>query len=266
VASKLLTGFHAIEERIRRLAEQQTAPQPAALNGVKLWYAKTGPRVKRILGYAREAGIPSQEISPAELDRLASALSAAAQDHRGVILELSGAAAGGPDMADLEQFIAALRPDESAVVVALDSITDPRNVGAIIRSCDQFGVSLVVTPKRRGLSGAADNEIVSRTSAGAAAWVPVCETANLTQSALRLKEAGFWVYGADAKGTAIHKIAFAPRCVLALGSEGNGISRLLAKHCDALAAIPAKGGIDSLNVSVAAGILLYEIARQRSFV
>jgi 23S rRNA (guanosine2251-2'-O)-methyltransferase len=145
--------------------------------------------------------------------------------------------------------------------LALDSITDPYNVGAILRSADQFGVSLVLLPRHRGLRNAASNETVSRASAGANAWVPVCETANLTQPVALLKDAGFWVYGADAHGTALPQVTFARRSVLVLGSEGSGSSRLLSEQCDSMVSIPTRGNIDSLNVSVAAGILLYEISQ-----
>jgi 23S rRNA (guanosine2251-2'-O)-methyltransferase len=255
VNSKILTGFHAIEERLRRMTGKTN-------DGAKLLYATPGPRVKKIIAFAQGDGFSCTQTSLNELDSLVRNLPEGARDHRGLVLVL-------PDLqtqdtavyADVGHFIDSLAHDAPAVVVALDSITDPYNVGAILRSCDQFGVSLVLFPRRRSLRNAASNETVSRASAGASIWVPVCETANLTQSVELLKDAGFWVYGADALGVALPQVSFAPRSVLVLGSEGSGISRLLSEQCDSKVAIPTYGKIDSLNVSVAAGILLYEISQ-----
>jgi 23S rRNA (guanosine2251-2'-O)-methyltransferase len=119
----------------------------------------------------------------------------------------------------------------------------------------------VVSQNRRSAKHA---EVVAQTSAGASAWVHSVETANLVRAAEDLKEAGFWIYGADMEGEPVYNIDLQGRVALILGSEGGGISRLLGERCDGLAAIPSKGKIDSLNVSVAAGVLLYEVMRQRS--
>jgi 23S rRNA (guanosine2251-2'-O)-methyltransferase len=256
VNSKILTGFHAIEERLRRMTET------TQVSGAKLLYANPGPRVKKIIAFARGAGFPCTETSLSELDSTVSSLPELARDHRGLVLVLPDSQI--PDVAtyaDVGHFITSLDPETPSIVVALDSVTDPYNVGAILRSCDQFGVSLVLLPRHRSLHNAALNETVSRASAGASSWVPVCETSNLTQSVQLLKDAGFWVYGADAQGIALPQVAFAPRSVLVLGSEGSGISRLLSEQCDSTVSIPTRGNIDSLNVSVAAGILLYEISQ-----
>jgi 23S rRNA (guanosine2251-2'-O)-methyltransferase len=149
------------------------------------------------------------------------------------------------------------------VVVFLDSITDPHNVGAILRSCDQFGASLVVMPSRHSASDFSDNEIIARSSAGASAYVPVAIVPNLVRAAQSLKEAGFWLYGADAGGESVQKVSFADKSVIVMGSEGSGIAKLLEEQCDTIVSIPTCGKIDSLNVSVAAGILLYESYRQK---
>lgn len=147
-------------------------------------------------------------------------------------------------------------------VLILDSITDPHNVGAILRSCDQFGVSLVIMPQRRGVSNVDGNDIIARTSAGASNWVPVTVVPNLVRAAHQLKAAGFWLYAADAGGETVQRISFAPKSAIIMGSEGSGISRLLKNQCDSVVSIPTCGKIDSLNVSVAAGVLLYEVYRQ----
>jgi 23S rRNA (guanosine2251-2'-O)-methyltransferase len=142
----------------------------------------------------------------------------------------------------------------------LDEITDPHNYGAILRSCDQFGADLVITRNRRIAKYA---EVVSKTSAGAVSWVPVAETANLVRAVEDLKEGGFWIYGADMAGDVVWEKDLRGRTAIILGGEGTGVTRLLREQCDAMVAIPSCGRIDSLNVSVAAGVLLYEITRQR---
>ena len=148
---------------------------------------------------------------------------------------------------------------ENSIVVILDSITDPHNVGAIIRSCDQFGVDLVVLPERRGAS---ESEIIGRSSAGASAWVQTSVVSNLVRTVEKLKEAGFWIYGADAGGETAGQTSLQGKIALVMGSEGSGISRLLEEKCDKIISIPTCGKLDSLNVSVACGVLLYEIKRQ----
>ena len=237
-----LTGFHAIEERIR----SGSACGP-------LLTAKPGPRAQELVTLAAEKKIRLERTGSFELDRLAP-------DNRGIALLVEDIKANTAET-NLETFIAGLGERKDALVIILDEITDPHNYGAILRSCDQFGVDLVISAKRRSAKNA---DIISKTSAGAASWVPQAETANLVRAADDLKDAGFWVYGADAEGDTVYTKDLRGRTVLVLGSEGSGISRLLRERCDAMVAIPTIGKIDSLNVSVAAGVLLYEIRRQRA--
>jgi 23S rRNA (guanosine2251-2'-O)-methyltransferase len=236
-----LTGFHAIEERIKTGA---SGP---------LLLAKAGPRARELVSLAVNHKIRVERVGTFDLDRLAPG-------HRGIALQVEDAWGGGADVS-LEDFIASLGERRDALVLILDEITDPHNYGAILRSCDQFGVDLVISRNRRSAKHA---EVISNTSAGAAAWVPQAETANLVRAAEDLKEAGFWIYGADMEGEPAWKIDLRGRTALVLGSEGTGISRLLRERCDRMAGIPSGGRIDSLNVSVAAGVLLYEVKRQRS--
>jgi len=121
-------------------------------------------------------------------------------------------------------------------------------------------VDLVITRHRRIAKHA---EIISKTSAGTSAWVPQTETANLPRAVESLKTAGFWIYGADMEGESVYRRDLRGRTAIILGGEGTGISRLLRESCDALIAIPSLGRIDSLNVSVAAGVFFYEVTRQR---
>ena len=238
-----LTGFHAIEERIKS-GGSTCGP---------LLLAKAGPRAREIVTLAANSKIRVDRVGAFELDRLAP-------DNRGIALQVEDGYNEGVDVS-LEEFIAGLGERRDALVLILDEITDPHNYGAILRSCDQFGVDLVVSRNRRSAKHA---EVISKTSAGAVSWAPQAETANLVRAADDLKEAGFWIYGADMEGEPAWEKDLRGRTALVLGSEGTGISRLLRERCDGMVGIPSRGRIESLNVSVAAGVLLYEVTRQRS--
>jgi 23S rRNA (guanosine2251-2'-O)-methyltransferase len=236
-----LTGFHAIEERIK--SGQSCGP---------LLVAKAGPRAKEIVTLAVNNKIRLERTGTFELDGIAP-------DNRGIALQVEDES-GKADIS-LENFIAGLDDRKDALVIILDEITDPHNYGAILRCCDQFAVDLVVSRNRRNAKQA---PIVSQTSAGAVSWVAQAETPNLARAMEDLKEAGFWIYGADMDGDPVYKLDLSGRIALVLGSEGGGISRLLREKCDGMVGIPSYGRIDSLNVSVAAGVLLYEVRRQRA--
>lgn len=238
-----LTGFHAIEEALK--SGKAAGP---------LLIAKAGPRAQESMSLAREHKVPINRVGTHELDRLAP-------EHRGIVLQVEDSRED-PEIT-LEAFIAHLGEQQHGMVMILDEITDPHNYGAILRSCDQFGVDLVITRHRR-IAKHADS--VAKTSAGAVSWVPVVEVPNLPRAVQDLQAAHFWVYGADMSGELIYKQDLRGRLALILGGEGMGISRLLRERCDALVGIPGKGRLDSLNVSVAAGILCYEVLRQRSSV
>ncbi|MCL2264984.1 MAG: 23S rRNA (guanosine(2251)-2'-O)-methyltransferase RlmB [Treponema sp.] len=239
-----LTGFHAIEERIK-------SGRPCG----PLLVAKAGPRAKEIVTLAVNNKIRLERTGTFDLDGIAP-------DNRGIALQIEDEC-GGADIS-LENFLSALqnedKPRSNALVLILDDITDPHNYGAILRCCDQFGVDLVISRNRRNAKHAG---IISQTSAGAVSWVAQAETPNLARAMDDLKEAGFWIYGADMKGESVHTKDLSGKVALVMGSEGGGISRLLRERCDGFVSIPSSGRIDSLNVSVAAGILLYEVRRQR---
>ena len=232
---------------------------------MRIVYSKPGPRVKKILSAAKEAGIPCSQSDDSALNSMVKGLPETSRDHRGIVLCVSGESSKSANLVDFEEWLNASKAkpeDERQVVVVLDSVTDPHNVGAIIRSCDQFGASLVILPERRGVKDVESNEVIARSSAGSSAWVPVAVVNNLVRSVQLLKDNGFWAYGADAGGENVTQMKFARRTVIVMGSEGNGIARLLEEQCDTIISIPTCGKIDSLNVSVAAGILLYENYRQ----
>jgi 23S rRNA (guanosine2251-2'-O)-methyltransferase len=245
-----LTGFHSIEERIK--SGRARGP---------LLVAKSGPRAKEVEKLAIQNKIRIERTGAFELDGLAPG-------NRGIALQVEDEARGVASYEDvsLEDFIRGLEEREAdddikdALVLILDEITDPHNYGAILRCCDQFGVDLVISRNRRSAKNAA---VISQTSAGAVSWVAQAETPNLVRAAEDLKEAGFWIYGADMEGDPAYAKDLSGRVALVLGSEGSGISRLLRERCDGMVGIPSVGRIDSLNVSVAAGVLLYEVRRQR---
>lgn len=262
-----ITGFHSIEEKVR----SQKKDTPSAY---KIYFSKPGPRVKKILAAAKEAGITCEQTNDAQLDSFVSGLDETLRDHRGIVMEISGdAKKPAANLVDFDSWVKTHSGDAGAdgdasadaasrtTVVILDSITDPHNVGAILRSCDQFGASLVVIPEHNSASDIAGNEVIGRTSVGASAWVPVAIVNNLVRATELLKEAGFWVYGADAGGQNCRTVDFPAKSVLIMGSEGTGIASLLEKQCDTIVSIPTCGKIDSLNVSVAAGVLLYELSK-----
>ena len=149
----------------------------------------------------------------------------------------------------------------SPLILVADSITDPHNLGAIIRSAEAFGANGLVIPQRRAVGITSS---VVKVAAGALEHFPVSRVVNLNRALEELKEAGFWIYGADGSGSqAIHQVNLTGAIVLVIGSEGEGLSLLTKQHCDGLLSIPLKGHTPSLNASVAAGITLYEVQRQR---
>jgi len=235
-----LSGFHAIEELIK-----------SGIPCGPLLVAKPGPRARELVDFALAHRIRVDRVGTADLDRLAP-------DHRGIVLETTGDTASS-GIITLEDFFVTLGDRQNALVLILDEITDPHNYGAILRSCDQFAVDLVVSRRRRNAKNA---PVIAQTSAGASAWVKCAEEGNLARAVEQLKENNFWVYGADMNGCKVYDLELSGRIAIIMGGEA-GLSRLLHERCDGIAAIPTQGRIESLNVSVAAGILLYEVNRQR---
>lgn len=255
----ILTGFHAVEERVRNASVNKDT-----VSSMQIFYSKLGPRIKKILEQAKKAGIAYSQTDDKTLDDMTKNLGNAERDHRGIVIRITGAEAKPDNIVDFDNWLndAGSKAEGRCTVVVLDSVTDPHNVGAILRSADQFGASLVIMPERHSSNKINDNDVIQRSSAGAASWVTCSVVTNLVRCVEKLKSNGFWVYGADAGGTSVQEGKFADRTVLVMGSEGTGISRLLKEQCDSIVSIPTCGKIDSLNVSVATGVLLYEIYRQ----
>ena len=150
--------------------------------------------------------------------------------------------------------------DKSNFVVMLDSIEDPHNFGAIIRTCECAGVDYIIIPKNRSVSV---NSTVYKTSSGALSNMKIVEVSNLHNTIKKLKDIGFWVYGSDAKGKDYRSIDFGGKTCLIIGSEGHGLKQIVSNSCDEIISLPMKGKINSLNASVAAGIFIYEIMKYK---
>ncbi len=178
--------------------------------------------------------------------------------HQGVI-----AYAAAYEYAEVEDILQAAKSrGETPFLFLLDNIEDPHNLGAIIRTANQAGAHGVIIPKNRAVGLTAT---VARTSAGALNYTPVAKVTNLAKTIEELKKEGMWFVCADMDGTTMYDLDLRGSIGLVIGSEGEGVGRLVKEKCDMVAAIPMKGDIDSLNASVAAGVLAYEIVRQRMF-
>jgi 23S rRNA (guanosine2251-2'-O)-methyltransferase len=215
---------------------------------------ETDERVREALAAAGDAGLPLLETTKTDLDRLTGGAV-----HQGLALQVPAYQYRHPD----DLLAAALDSASPALIVALDGVTDPRNLGAVVRSVAAFGGHGVVIPERRaaGLTAAA-----WKVSAGAASRVPVARATNLTRTLTAFRDAGLVVVGLDAEGEMELpdlEVARDP-IVLVAGSEGRGLSRLVRQTCDVVVSIPMAGGTESLNAGVAAGVALYEVARQRA--
>ena len=211
-------------------------------------------RVRESLALATKRGIPLLEIPRPELDRLTGPDTV----HQGIALSVPPYAYSHP----LELAEKAEASDKAAVFVALDGITDPRNLGAIVRSTAAFGGHGVIVPQRRSVGV---NAAAWKTSAGAIARTPVAMAANLTQTLKSFKDRGYFVVGLDGGADAdlpTTELVGSP-LVIVVGSEGKGLSRLITETCDVIVSIPISGKTESLNAGIAASVVLYEISRQK---
>jgi 23S rRNA (guanosine2251-2'-O)-methyltransferase len=207
-------------------------------------------RMQRVIEECRKQGVAVRMVGRAELDHMAGN-----NAHQGVV-----AVTSAKQYNELEDVIAAKRGEFSLLVV-LDGIEDPHNLGAILRTADAAGADGAVIPERRAASITA---IVAKASAGASEHLPVAKVTNIARTLEELKANNIWVVGLDERGTATYDTQdYKMECAIVLGAEGKGLHDLVARKCDFLVSIPMLGKVPSLNVSVAAGIMLYEIVRQR---
>jgi 23S rRNA (guanosine2251-2'-O)-methyltransferase len=238
-----MTGFHAVEEAL-------AAGRP--LDRIVIARGRHGERVEAIVQQAKSRGVPVRFEDRQQLDRLAGT-----RDHQGV-----AALAAAKKSVELEDLIAEnAASNGQGLLVLLDGVEDPHNLGAIVRSSLAAGAQGVVIPERRA-AGLTDT--VERASAGALAHLPIARVKNLVRAMEQMKEAGYWLVGLDERAEKTYTdVDLKGSIGLVLGSEGEGLHELTRKRCDFLVSIPTMGPVRSLNVSVAAGIMLFETIRQR---
>ena len=242
VQSLIVEGRNAVIEAFR---SGKTVDKLYVLDG-----CQDGP-VRTIIREAKKYDTIINYVAKERLDQLSET-----KKHQGVIAQV--AAYEYSDVEDM--FALAEQKGEDPFIIILDGIEDPHNLGAIIRTANLAGAHGVIIPKRRAVGLTAT---VAKTSAGALHYTPVAKVTNIAKTMEELKERGMWFVCADMGGETMYKLNLKGSIGLVIGNEGEGVSRLVKEKCDFIASIPMKGDIDSLNASVAAGVLAYEIVRQR---
>ena len=242
-ADGVIEGRNAVIEALRA---------GTAIDKIYLARGETDSALGHIAGTARDKGVVVVECDRRKLDGMSRT-----HAHQGVI-----AVAAVREYAQVDDILAAAREKgEPPLIVVCDELSDPHNLGAVIRTAECAGAHGVVIPKRRSAGLTA---VVAKTSAGAVAHVPVARVPNLTALLKELKDEGIWVFGAEASGsTPLYEADLKGPAAVVIGSEGSGMSRLVAEQCDFKVSIPMRGKLNSLNASAAAAILLYEAVRQR---
>ncbi len=240
----LITGIHAVESALKNDPD----------NIAQVWFAenKKNQRIKELIYHAQKRGLISHTADFKMLDKLAKT-----HQHQGVVAEYNAPASYTED-----DLLALLEENQSTpLLLVLDGVTDPHNLGACLRTAEGAGVMAVIAPKDNavGLTPA-----VRKVASGAAETVPFVPVTNLVRTIEKLKKLGIWFIGTSDKATGnLYSQDFKAPTAIVMGAEGKGLRRLTEEHCDELISIPMAGKISSLNVSVATGVCLYEVVRQR---
>jgi 23S rRNA (guanosine2251-2'-O)-methyltransferase len=240
-STRVLHGFHAVIMRLRR--------HPQSVQAVYLSASRHDARVRQMLALGRAAGRPVHAVDEAHLAELSGA-----HRHQGVVAVVDAAL---PHVTLEDILETAVEP---LLLLILDGVTDPHNLGACLRSADVFGAHAVIVPKDRS---AGVNATVAKAASGAADTVPVVSVTNLARTLRELKTHGVWILGAEAGGESLFEADLSGPLAWVLGAEGAGLRRLTREHCDRLVGIPQQGMVESLNVSVAAGVCLFATRRAR---
>jgi 23S rRNA (guanosine2251-2'-O)-methyltransferase len=238
----VIYGIHAVSEALKSGAR--------SFDYVGVSRERHDQRVQRIIDDCRASGVQVRFLRREDLDRAANT-----NMHQGVI-----AVTSSKQYADVDTLLEKKRSEHSFLVV-LDGVEDPHNLGALIRSAEGAGADGVILPDRRaaGLTGTA-----VKASAGASEYLPIAKVTNISRTLDELKERNVWTVGLDERGTQSYdELDYNMDCALVLGAEGKGLHDLVRRRCDFLVSIPMMGHVASLNVSVAGGIVMYEVARQR---
>jgi 23S rRNA (guanosine2251-2'-O)-methyltransferase len=233
----ILSGIHPVAEALR-------SNHP--LDRVLVAQGAGGPRLQEIIDMARRASVTVRFEPRAALDRMAGTSA-----HQGVV-----ALGAAKKYTDLDTVA------DTPMLVVLDGVEDPHNLGAIIRTAHAAGAGGVIIPERRA---AGITDVVAKAAAGALEYLPLSRVTNINRTLEELKQRGYWIYGLDERGTQDYdRVEYSSPTVLVLGGEGKGLHEQVRNHCDVLVRIPMAGKISSLNVSVAAGVVLFEWRRRRS--
>lgn len=241
-ASDWIVGRNAVNEALR---------SGRTLDTVLVAKGERVGSIGALVAKSRQCGIPVKEVDPRKLEAMCG------PHHQGI-----AAIAACKEYATLEEvFQLAEERGESPFLIICDELEDPHNLGAILRTAEAAGAHGVIVPKRRS---AGLTSTVYKTSAGAVEYVPVVRVANIAETLRELKKRNVWIYGMDMAGRPYHEVDMRGAAALVVGSEGRGIGRLVREQCDVMVSLPMKGQIQSLNASVACGILMYEVARQRA--
>jgi 23S rRNA (guanosine2251-2'-O)-methyltransferase len=233
----ILVGIHAVLEALRA---------GRSFDRVLISKGAGGERMQEVVDLCRSASVPTGFEPRASLDRLAGSTA-----HQGVVA--MGAAHRYSSLDDI--------PSGAKLLVLLDGVEDPHNLGAVIRTAHAAGAAAVLIPERRAVGV---TEVAAKAAAGALEYLPVVRVGNVNRALEILKERGFWIYGFDERGRSIYdETDFASPAVFVLGGEGKGLHHQVREHCDLVLRIPLEGRIASLNVSVAAGVVLFEWKRRQ---
>jgi 23S rRNA (guanosine2251-2'-O)-methyltransferase len=231
----ILSGIHPVTEALRA---------GRALDRILVAQGAGGPRLQEVIDLARQASVPVRFEPRNALDRLAGSAT-----HQGVVA--LGAA---------QKYVGLESIESAGLVVVLDGVEDPHNLGAVIRTAHAAGASGIVIPERRA---AGVTDVVAKAAAGALEHLPVIRVTNINRALEDLKQRGYWIYGLDERGAEDYdRVNYSAPTALVLGGEGKGLHEQVRKHCDMLVRIPMAGKISSLNVSVAAGVVLFEWKRR----
>ncbi len=240
--SNIICGRNPVLEAVRSGRE---------IDRLLVAHGVSGGSVAAIIAKCRAKGILIKEVSPQKLDYYCGGA-----NHQGVAVMFASQEYASVD----DIFAVATDKNEKPFIIVCDEIEDPHNLGAIIRTAEACGVHGIIIPKRRSASL---NATVAKAACGALEYMPVARVTNIANTIDSLKSRGVWVFGADMDGDDYTKTDFDIPCALVIGNEGKGIGELTAKKCDAIISLPMYGKINSLNASVAAGVLMYEVVRRR---
>ncbi len=241
-AGNIICGRNPVLEAVRSGRE---------IDRLLVAHGASGGSVTAIIAKCRAKGVLIKEISPQKLDYYCGGA-----NHQGVAVMLASQEYSTVD----DIFALADKRQEKPFIIICDELEDPHNLGAVIRTAEATGVHGVIIPERRSASL---NATVAKAACGALEYVPVARVTNIAATIEELKKRGVWVFGADMDGEDYTKTDFDIPCAIVIGNEGKGIGTLTAKRCDGIVSLPMAGKINSLNASVAAGVLMYEVVRKR---